>query len=100
MSTTSNEKRLIDMTNDAATAKPRKKTKPNNKTKEKHWKTLKPYLQKTTKNNVENFAKNLFEELWKTSGEEAAKAVTASFVEKVDADTNKNKSIAGTWTNE
>jgi len=99
MSSKSEKKRLSDVTNAAAEAaetKPEKKAKCN-QTKEEHWKALLPYLKTTNKTNVENLAKNLFEELWNTDGEETAAAITAPFVKQVATEQAKTNGLAGKW---
>ncbi len=98
MSSKSEKKRLSDVTNaaKAAKTKPEKKAK-RDQTKEKHWKKLVPYLKKTNKSNVENLAKNLFDELWNANGKEAAAAITAPFVNQVTKEQAKIKGLAGKW---
>eukprot|EP00531_Pseudo-nitzschia_arenysensis_P013227 CAMPEP_0116143554 /NCGR_PEP_ID=MMETSP0329-20121206/15514_1 /TAXON_ID=697910 /ORGANISM="Pseudo-nitzschia arenysensis, Strain B593" /LENGTH=195 /DNA_ID=CAMNT_0003638885 /DNA_START=29 /DNA_END=612 /DNA_ORIENTATION=- len=87
----------VVMTSEAlAETKPKKKTKQDNK-KDEHWKKLLPYLTMANKNQVENLAKDLFDELWRMNSGKAAAAVTAPFTKKLKVDRNKNHRVAGTW---
>jgi len=50
-----------------------------------------------TKDQVANLAKNMFRELWKTAGEEAAVAVTSPFRKTIQADKKRNQNMDGKW---
>ena len=78
----------------AAAAKPQKKAK---RSPDEYWKTLLPYLEMASEKQVQDLAKDLFEELWKTSGEKSAKAVAAPFWKKLKEDKDMNLKAAGTW---
>ena len=80
-------------TNEAASRKKIPKTSNENFMKDEAWKALRPYLIMADKDQMENLAKGLFDELWKSKGRNAAE----SFRKLLKINKKRNQPIGGRW---
>lgn len=99
MSTRSKNKRLLsDVTNEAPPATKTKKVANRKQTKDEYWSEFEEYLASADHIQSEELVKDMFEQLWKTSGEKAALAITEPFKKKMKMDEEKNEQMAdSTW---
>ena len=94
VSTRNKKKRLLsDGTNEAPATKT-KKLANRKQSKDEYWSEFRHCLESADKMQVEDLAKDLFDQLWKTTGEKAALAITEQFKRKIKMAEETNERIA------
>ena len=96
MSAYNENKRLSDVTNvKAVESRPKKKVK---KSRDERWKQVASYLENAESQRVEILVKSLLETLWKQpNGDNAATAITETFLTNAEKDRARKTNLPGLW---